>query len=119
MKAKNLLLIIIISMFAVSACKKSGNDTLDPTANYPKVPGSFVKSQNLSGALKGTLKQDSTYYLVGNVAVNKGDTLAVEQGATIIAKGNYQFQISGSLLCLGTEDKQITFTSSSATKFTD
>ena len=119
MKNKNLLLILAGLVISFSACKKSVNDLIDATANYPKPPASFVKSQNLTGVLKGTLKQDSTYYLVGNVAVKPGDTLAVQQGATIIAKGNYQFQISGTLLCLGTDAKQITFTSNSPTKFSD
>jgi len=119
MKKNKLLLIIAVMVLALSGCKKSGSDLIDDTANYPKAPGSFVKSHNLSGVLKGTLKQDSTYYLTGSVSVNKDDTLAVEQGATIIAKGNYNFQISGTLLCLGTEAKPITFTSSDASRFTD
>jgi len=120
MKNNYLLLVLVAVMFAaMSACSKSGDDVIDATANYPKVPGKFVKSKYLKGALKGTLKQDSTYYLAGNVAVAKGDTLAVMQGATIIAKGNYQFQVSGTLLSLGTEAKQITYTSESAAKFSD
>ena len=116
MKNKILLLFAVALMLGLSSCQKVGNDVIDATKNYPLPPASFVKSQNLTGVLKGTLKQDSTYYLVGNVAVKKGDTLAVQQGATIIAKGNYQFQVSGTLMCLGTEAKQITFTSNSATK---
>jgi len=119
MKNKSLLLIIAVLIIGVSGCKKSGNDVIDATANYPMPPSNFVKSQNLTGVLKGTLKQDSTYYLTGNVAVKKGDTLAVQQGATIIAKGNFQFQVSGTLLCLGTEAKQITFTSNAASKLSD
>ena len=119
MKAKNFLFIIVGSLIALSSCKSSGEDLVDATANYPKTPASYVKSQNLTGALKGTLKQDSTYYLVGNVAVAKGDTLAIQPGATIIAKGNYQFQISGTLLSLGTEAKPVTFTSADASRFTD
>jgi len=119
MNAKNVLFFIVGSMIALSSCTSSGNDLVDATANYPKTPASYVKSQNLTGALKGTLKQDSTYYLVGNVAVKKGDTLAIQPGATIIAKGNFQFQISGTLLSLGTEAKPVTFTSADATRFTD
>ena len=119
MKNKSLLLISLALILGVSACKKIGDDVIDATANYPLPPASYVKSQNLTGILKGTLKQDSTYYLTGNVAVKKGDTLAVQQGATIIVKGNYQFQISGTLLCLGTEAKQVTFTSNATTKLAD
>ncbi len=120
MKNKSKLLVVAaLLILGVSACKKNASDLIDATANYPKPPANYVKSQNLTGILKGTLKQDSTYYLTGNVAVKRGDTLAVQQGATIIAKGNYQFQVSGTLLCLGTEAKQITFTSNSSTKLSD
>ena len=118
MKKKSLLVIIAGFMLALTACT-SNSDLIDATSNYPKAPANFVKSQNLQGTLKGTLKQDSTYYLVGNVAVAKGDTLAIQPGATIIAKGNFQFQVSGTLLSLGTEAKQVTFTSQDASRFTD
>jgi hypothetical protein len=119
MKNKILLLITAVLMLGLASCQKAGNDVIDATKNYPLPPASYVKSKNLTGVLKGTLKQDSIYYLTGNVAVKKGDTLAVQQGATIIAKGNYQFQISGTLMCLGTEAKQITFTANSSTQLSD
>lgn len=106
-------------ILVLTACSSTGSDLVNPTANYPKVPGSFVKSRFLQGALKGTLKQDSTYYLVANIAVNAGDTLAVQPGATIIANGNFQIQISGTFMSLGTDAKPITFTSSDASRFTD
>jgi len=115
---KVLLFFIPGLMLLLSSCS-SNSDLVSATANYPKVPASFVKSKNLTGTLKGTLKQDSTYYLTGNVAVAKGDTLAIQAGATIIAKGNFQFQVSGTLLSLGTEAKQVTFTSQDASRFTD
>jgi hypothetical protein len=119
MKKSYFLIVIAGLMLMLSACSSTGNDLIDATANYPKTPGVFVKSRFLTGALKGTLKQDSTYYLVGNVGVNKGDTLAVQQGATIIANGNFQFQISGTLMSLGTEAKPVTFTSADASRFSD
>jgi len=113
--------LLSISLLAILffACKKSGSDVIDSTSNYPKPPASFVKSRNLTGTLKGTLKQDSTYYLTGNVTVNAGDTLAVQQGASVIAKGNFNIYIKGTLLCLGTEAKQITFSTQDANKLTD
>jgi len=114
-------LLLSISLLAILffACKKSGSDLIDSTANYPKPPASFVKSSQLKGTLKGTLKQDSTYSLVGDVTVNVGDTLAIQQGAKIIAKGNYLIWVKGTLLCLGTEAKQITFTTQDVNKLTD
>ncbi len=119
MKKIRYILTIGVILTAMFACKKNADDLIDSTSNYPKPPASYVKSNQLKGTLKGTLKQDSTYYLAGNVVVNKTDTLAVQQGATIIAKGNYNITIYGTLLCLGTEAKQITFTTQDASKLTD
>jgi len=116
---KKVFLFFITGIMLVLTACSSNSDLVSATANYPKAPASFVKSRNLSGTLKGTLKQDSTYYLTGNVAVAKGDTLAVQPGATIIATDNFQFQVSGTLLSLGTEAKPVTFTSNAATRFTD
>jgi hypothetical protein len=56
------------------------------------------------------MKQDSTYYLDGNVIVNPGDSLGVSPGATIIATGNFNIEIAGTLICNGTSAKPITFT---------
>lgn len=119
MKKNSILFVLASFILVLTSCSSTGSDLVDATANYPKTPGVFVKSKNLTGALKGTLKQDSTYYLVGNIAVNVGDTLAVQPGATIIAQGNYNIQVSGTLMTLGTEAKQVTFTSQDPTRFTD
>jgi len=116
---KQLSLFFIGSLLLLLSACSSNSDLVSATANYPKVPATFVKSKNLTGTLKGTLKQDSVYYLTGNVAVAKGDTLAVQPGATIYATGNFQFQVSGTLLSLGTEAEPVTFTSQDASRFTD
>jgi len=119
MKKIQTYLTVIALITLLISCKKNGEDLIDSTSNYPKPPANYVKSNKLKGTLKGTLKQDSTYYLVGSVVVNKTDTLAVQAGANIIAQGNFNFTVYGTLLCLGTDTKQITFTTQDASKFTD
>ncbi|NWJ51405.1 MAG: hypothetical protein HXX14_11135 [Bacteroidetes bacterium] len=119
MKTINYYVLISVVALGLFGCKKSGSDVIDSTANYPKSPASFITGTQLTGTLKGTLKQDMTYYLAGNVTVNAGDTLAVQQGATIIATGNYSIYVKGTLLCLGTDAKQITFTTQDAGKLSD
>jgi hypothetical protein len=117
-KIKFLLSISVLAILFF-ACNKSGSDVIDSTANYPKPPANFITGTTLSGTVKGTLKQDVTYTLIGNVTVNAGDTLAVQQGATIIATGNFNIWVKGTLLCLGTEAKQITFTTQDPNKLSD
>jgi hypothetical protein len=119
MKKIQLYLTAVAFMSLLISCQKNGEDLIDSTSNYPKPPANYVKSNKLQGTLKGTLKQDSTYYLVGSVIVNPTDTLAIQAGANIIAQGNFNFTVYGSLLCLGTDAKQITFTTQDAGKFTD
>ena len=117
---KILMYLTVVSFVPILfSCQKNQNDLIDSTSNYPKPPANYVKSSNLQGTLKGTLKKDSTYYLVGSVVVNPSDTLAVQEGATIIARGNYNFTIYGTLLSLGTQEKQVTFTTEDASKFND
>src|SRR5271157_2297648 len=101
MKKMNFCLTAVAVMSLLFGCKKSQSDLVSSTNNGPRPPAAFVKGNQLKGTLKGTLKQDSIYYLVGNVVVNPKDTFAVMQGATIIAKGNYNIEVYGTLLCLG------------------
>jgi hypothetical protein len=119
MKTIKFYLMISAVALMLFACNKNSSDVIDSTANYPKPPATYISGTQLTGTLKGTLKQDMTYYLSGNVVVNQNDTLAVQPGATIIATGNYNIYVKGTLLCLGTEAKQITFTTQDANKLSD
>ena len=112
MKNINLLLIgtLTLSLFA---CKKS-NDTISTTSNTPPPAGSYIKGSHLKGTLKGSLKQDSTYYLDGDMIVNATDSFGIAPGAKVLATGNYRIEIAGTLICDGTDAKPITFTASDA-----
>jgi len=107
MKKINYLLAIGILVFSMVSCKKDNTTTTITTKSE------FNK--NLSGVIKGTLKQDSTYYLTGNVTIKKGDTLTIEPGVTVKSNGNYSFNISGNFICIGTDAKPILLTTSFGT----
>ncbi|MEI6409067.1 MAG: hypothetical protein WCR52_06780 [Bacteroidota bacterium] len=96
-----------ILAFALNACKKEDDTSTNDT---PPPVGSYITGSHLKGTLKGSLKPDSTYYLDGDVFVNKTDSFGVSPGAKVIATGNYHFEIAGTLICKGTEAKPITFT---------
>jgi len=108
MKKISYLLAIGTLIFSVASCKK------DSTSTTP-VKAKTVFSHNLSGAIKGTLTQDSVYYLTANVSVLKGDTLIIQPGVTVKANGNYSFKVSGNFVCAGTESKPILLTTSFST----
>jgi hypothetical protein len=105
MKKVSYVLMLVSLVFFIYSCKK--DTTTATTTVYTGL------DKNLTGIIKGTLKQDSTYYLVGNVTVPIGDTLIIEPGVTVKATGNYAINISGNLLCVGTDANPILLTTSS------
>jgi hypothetical protein len=109
MKKINLLLLTVsLLTLLVISCKKD-NSTPTPITT----PGVFKGlSHNLKGEIKGVMKQDTTYYLIDNVTVKKGDTLTIQSGAIVKAQGNYSFNLSGNFICVGTDAKPIVLTTS-------
>lgn len=76
---------------------------------------------NLSGTLTKslTLLKDSSYLLVGNLTLPKGDTLTIQPGVKVKVTGNYSFNISGNLVCVGTSSDPILLTTSFSTPVPD
>ncbi len=95
-----------ILTISLISCNKDDSSTND---NHPPV-GSYITGSHLQGTLKGSLKQDSTYYLDGDMIVNAGDSFGISPGAKVIATGNYHIEIAGVFICKGTEEKPITLT---------
>src|ERR1700759_3461617 len=79
--------------------------------SVPKVQaGNIIKSDTLTGSVKGTLKSGKTYYFSSNITVNGGDTLLMQAGVKLIAIGNgltYQTApeifVHGTFISLGTQ----------------
>jgi hypothetical protein len=107
-KINYLFLIVSLMTLTVFSCKK---DKVEPTP-VPKVTVWKGLSHNLKGVIKGIMKSDSTYYLLDNVTINKGDTLTIQPGAIVKANGNYSFNISGNFICVGTDAKPILLSTS-------
>src|SRR5882762_6449188 len=102
----SIFLSVGILAISLGSCQKESVSTSD----LPPPAGSYIKGNKLQGTLKGSLKRDSTYYLVGDMIVNPLDSFGISPGAKIIAMGNYRIEIAGVLICNGTEQKPITFT---------
>ena len=107
-KINFLFLMVAFLTLSVVSCKK---DNITPT---PKIVPFTGLSHNLKGVIKGVLKQDTTYYLTDNVTINKGDTLTIQPGAVVKSQGNFSFNVSGNFICVGSDAKPITLTTSFA-----
>ncbi len=112
MKKTRLILAVTAITAALASCSK--NDTT--TVVTHTIPSSNpIKAGNLSGFVKGTLLSDSTYVITSDLTVKLGDTLASQEGVTVIVKNNAQINIQGVLLLVGTAAKPVSFNSDSNT----
>ncbi len=112
MKTSKFWAIIAVIATMISSCSKSNNEktnVITPTvpASNPISPGS------ISGFVKGTLTTGNTYTITGDLTIKLGDTLASQQGVTVIVKGDAQINVQGVLLIVGTSDQPISFNSDS------
>ncbi len=100
-----------ITVLVASCSKKDTTTVITPTvpASNPIAPGS------ISGFVKGTFTTGNTYTITADLTVKPGDTLAAQQGVTVIVKNNAQVNIAGVLLLVGTADQPISFNSDSNT----
>jgi len=110
---KKLLLFIAVAVNAgvlFTACKKEA-DTKD-LWKAVVTPASPVSDNSclVGPAIKGTMLAGKTYTVCGNLIVNEGDTLTLQEGVTVKFMGNYGLGIKGSLISLGTKDKPNWFT---------
>jgi hypothetical protein len=100
---------IVIAAGVVSCSKSDSTKVITPTvpSSNPISPG------NISGFVKGTFTTGNTYTITGDLTVKPGDTLASQQGVTVIVKGDAQINVQGTLLLVGTQDQPISFNSDS------
>jgi hypothetical protein len=112
MKIKHLLPITPIICTILFSCSK--NDTT--TTSAPPVPVSNpIAPGDISGFVKGTLTAGHTYTITGDLTVQPGDTLASQEGVTVIVKNDAQINVAGVLSIIGTKDKPVSFNSDSNT----
>jgi hypothetical protein len=112
MQRAQTLIIVATILVGISSCSKNDKTTIiTPTvpASNPIAPGS------ISGFVKGTFTTGNTYYITGDLTVKAGDTLASQQGVTVIVQNDAQINIQGALVLVGTAAQPISFNSSTNT----
>ena len=65
----------------------------------------------VSGPQSGVWMSDYIYEVIGDISVLHGDTLIIEPGVRVYFMDDYSFNISGTLLAIGTETNRIYFLS--------
>ncbi|WP_214072828.1 hypothetical protein [Mucilaginibacter sp. dw_454] len=84
-KIFNQLLVILGLSMALSACHKAEDARISPALI---VTANGIKSDTLSGTVKGTMLAGKTYYFNKDITVNDGDTLLMQAGVKLLAIGD-------------------------------
>jgi len=112
---KSIFFLSILSIVLVfAACKKQeDNKDLWKAVIAPASPISDATC--LTGTVKGTMLAGKTYTVCGDIFVNEGDTLIIQEGVTINFAGSSAtvpvgLGVKGSLICLGTKEKPVLIT---------
>src|SRR5450432_4470515 len=114
MKTSKVYLMIALITIIISSCSKSNNETT--TVVTPPAPVSNpITPGNISGFVKGTLTTGNTYTITSDLTIKLGDTLASQQGVTVIVTGDAQINVQGVLLLVGTSSQPISFNSATNT----
>jgi hypothetical protein len=122
MKKTIILLNILCLMLGFSACKKTVNDNKDLWKAVIAPASPISDAACLSGAIKGTMLAGKTYTVCGDIYVNAGDTLIMQEGVTLnfglnaTTNAPCGLGVQGSFFSLGTKVKPNFITFSGVTK---
>jgi hypothetical protein len=114
MKKNTLFISILLIIISLSSCKKA-DDVKDLWTAVVPVATPISDASCLSGSVKGTMLAGKTYNVCGDIFVNTGDTLTIQEGVTVNFGNNtltapVGLGVKGVLLCLGTKEKPIMLT---------
>jgi hypothetical protein len=108
MKTRHALILISAITVGLASCSKKDSTTI--TTPPPPVSNAIAPG-NISGFVKGTFTTGNTYTITGDLTIKPGDTLASQEGVTVIVKNDAQIFVQGVLSIIGTKDKPVSFNS--------
>ncbi len=116
MKKITAALIILLTVFMMTGCKKWADDTAN-IYKYALPAGKTISDTGmLCGPIKGVMLAGKTYTIGCDVYINKGDTLLIQEGVTVNVKNSSGIIVRGVLVSLGTQAKPNVFTVPGVTK---
>jgi hypothetical protein len=112
MRTRNSYLIIAVLAVTFASCSKKDSTTV---TTPPTPPSNPIAAGNINGYVKGTFTSGNTYTITGDITIKEGDTLASQEGVTVIVKNDAQIFVQGVLSIIGTQDKPVSFNSDTNT----
>ena len=103
---------LVVFILAVSGLFFSCNKKETVHLSVPqKIVGAAVAPGNISGTIKGTMTSGNTYNVTGNITVNAGDTLYMQNNVHLVLMGNYYIYVAGTMVSNGSKGNEnwITF----------
>ena len=116
---KNLKFIsLCVSLFALASCSKN-NDKAVVSAPLFQVGKLISNTGTLTaGTYKGTMLANQTYTVSGDITINAGDTLLIQQGVKINMTNGANIINNGTFISLGSKAAPVTITDPRRTKTT-
>lgn len=116
----NSILSLLTISFLFGSCRKD-EDNKDLWQAVVAQASPISDAVCLSGTVKGTMLAGKTYNVCGDIFVNTGDTLVIQEGVTVNFTGSSPtvpvgLGVKGTLLCLGSREKPILITYPGVTK---
>jgi len=112
------LISLCLSLFALASCSKSGDKAVIsvPLVQIGKaIPNSGTLP---AGTYKGTMLANQTYTIGGDITINAGDTLLIQQGVKLNMTNGANIINNGIFISLGSKADPITITDPRRTKTT-
>jgi len=106
----------LLMLGALASCSKK--DKVVVSVPLYSVGKPVSSSAPLSGTIKGTMTANTTYTISGDVTINAGDTLLIQQGVTVKVMNGSNFIVNGILLSEGSKSAPIEIEDPSKTKTT-
>lgn len=98
-----------MALFALASCSKSSDKTV---VSVPLVQiGKSISAGTLTqGTYKGTMLTNQTYTVTGDITINAGDTLLIQQGVKLNMTNGANIINNGTFISLGSKADPITIT---------
>ncbi|HTA27929.1 MAG TPA: hypothetical protein VK809_09075, partial [Bacteroidia bacterium] len=113
---KKIIGLVLLLTVLLYSCKKdtSENFNLSKPLSVPvngiSNPLGVTNQGTVTAYQTGTLLANTTYTVVGNIVIPKGDTLFVQPGVHVCVENGAAIMIQGALVSIGTQQNPIWFT---------